>query len=70
MTSRSPARISERPESHTIVGITMSNPRYKRSTRSTRDCPPVTAGWTRGVRVPVVLTVAVEGFFVDGFFRP
>jgi hypothetical protein len=48
----------------------MSNPRYKRSTRSTRDCPPVTAGWTRGVRVPVVLTVAVEGFFVDGFFRP
>jgi hypothetical protein len=26
-------------ESHTIEGITMSNPRYKRSTRSTRDCP-------------------------------
>jgi hypothetical protein len=29
----------ERPESHTIEGITMSNPRYKRSRRSTRDCP-------------------------------
>ena len=26
------------PESHSTEGIAMSNPRYKRSTRSTRDC--------------------------------